>query len=341
MCAEHGMAAMAMADRDGVYGAPRFHMAMKKAGMRAHIGSEITFAPRRHGTGSGRSGDRVISAACRLVDQPEARINRKSKSPITNHRSPDHRITRLPLLVANREGYQNLCRLVTRMKARGPKDAPAEVIAAQEDDLQEHARGLICLTGGDDGPLAEALRRGGVEEGKRARRAPGLDLRPGECLRRAAAPFSARRRSAQHRRRGDGARAPPAARGDQRRALRAAEAARDPRRLHLPAHHRTLATAGRLLARNSERHVKSPAEMARCSPICRKPSPTRVKLSSRLQFTLADLGYEFPRYPVPEGETHDVVPAQARRGRRTRALRARGSATCGSARSGRSSASWR
>src|SRR5207244_8299980 len=28
-----------------------------------------------------------------------------------------------------------------------------------------------------------------------------------------------------------------------------------------------------------------------------------VGLSSRLEFTLNDLGYEFPRYPVPDGET--------------------------------------
>ena len=36
------MPAMAIVDRNGVYGAPRFHMAAKKAGIRAHIGSEIT-----------------------------------------------------------------------------------------------------------------------------------------------------------------------------------------------------------------------------------------------------------------------------------------------------------
>jgi len=29
------------------------------------------------------------------------------------------------------------------------------------------------------------------------------------------------------------------------------------------------------------------------------------QLSARLEYTLADLGYEFPRYPVPEGETMD------------------------------------
>jgi len=41
-CAEFGMPAMALMDRNGVYGAPRFHMAAKKTGIRAHIGSEIT-----------------------------------------------------------------------------------------------------------------------------------------------------------------------------------------------------------------------------------------------------------------------------------------------------------
>ena len=40
-------------------------------------------------------------------------------------------------------------------------------------------------------------------------------------------------------------------------------------------HHRTLETAGRLLARNSERHLKSPEEMARFSRIFPKPSPIR------------------------------------------------------------------
>ena len=41
-CAAAGMPAMALLDRDGVYGAPRFHLAAKKAGVRAHIGSEVT-----------------------------------------------------------------------------------------------------------------------------------------------------------------------------------------------------------------------------------------------------------------------------------------------------------
>ena len=44
VCAERGMVAMAMLDRDGVYGAPRFYQAAKKTRMRAHIGAEVTSA---------------------------------------------------------------------------------------------------------------------------------------------------------------------------------------------------------------------------------------------------------------------------------------------------------
>src|SRR5438445_12723028 len=40
--AEASMPAMALLDRDGVYGAPRFHAAAKKLGMQAHIGAEVT-----------------------------------------------------------------------------------------------------------------------------------------------------------------------------------------------------------------------------------------------------------------------------------------------------------
>src|ERR1700693_5484212 len=35
VCVEHGMAAMAQLDRDGVYGAPRFHLAAGKISIRA------------------------------------------------------------------------------------------------------------------------------------------------------------------------------------------------------------------------------------------------------------------------------------------------------------------
>src|SRR5438552_10525902 len=67
--------------------------------------------------------------------------------------------------------------------------------------------------------------------------------------------------------------------------------------------HRRLDTAGRLLARNSERYLKSPEEMTRLFADLPEAIASTRELSSRLAFTLNDLGYEFPRYPTPPGVT--------------------------------------
>ena len=87
-------------------------------------------------------------------------------------------------------------------------------------------------------------------------------------------------------------------------------------------HHRTLETAGRLLAQNSERHIKTPQEMLRLFADLPEAMANTVELSSRLTFTLNDLGYQFPRYPVPEGETmNSFLRAHAMEGARDRYLR--------------------
>src|SRR5262249_26275179 len=67
--------------------------------------------------------------------------------------------------------------------------------------------------------------------------------------------------------------------------------------------HVTIDAAGRLLARNSERRMKSPAEMSRLFADLPDAIANTRELSARLDFTLADLGYEFPKYPVGPGET--------------------------------------
>src|SRR5258706_7680683 len=72
--------------------------------------------------------------------------------------------SRLPLLVEDREGYQNLCRLITRMKLGAPKGAAAIAL----DDLEPYAAGLVCLTGGARGPLALRLAAGDVDGARRA-----------------------------------------------------------------------------------------------------------------------------------------------------------------------------
>ena len=86
--------------------------------------------------------------------------------------------------------------------------------------------------------------------------------------------------------------------------------------------HTTLDAAGRRLAANAERYLKPPAQMARL--FADRPEAVResLALAERLQFTMKDLGYRFPRYPVPPGETEMLVPPQDHRRRRARSLSA-------------------
>ncbi len=70
-------------------------------------------------------------------------------------------------------------------------------------------------------------------------------------------------------------------------------------------HHTTLSRAGRLLSQNAERHLKRPRDME--ALFADRPDVLRntEALSDRLRFTLSDLGYRFPDYPLPPGETND------------------------------------
>jgi error-prone DNA polymerase len=43
-CGELEVPAIALLDRDGVYGSPRMHLAAKQAGIKAHVGAEVTLA---------------------------------------------------------------------------------------------------------------------------------------------------------------------------------------------------------------------------------------------------------------------------------------------------------
>src|SRR5207245_9171303 len=65
---------------------------------------------------------------------------------------------------------------------------------------------------------------------------------------------------------------------------------------------RTLAGAGRLLAENAERHLKSPKQMAALFHDRRLLLRNAEALADRLRFTLQDLPYEFPDYPLPPGQ---------------------------------------
>jgi error-prone DNA polymerase len=233
-CARFDMPAMAIVDRNGLYGAPRFHMAMKKAGLRAHIGSEITCT-------DGHS---------------------------------------YPLLAETREGYQNLCRLITRMKLRAKKGEGAATL----DEIAEFSRGLLCITRDPSQRLLDIFGRQHLyaelqrhyQREEEAHNQATIDR-----ARHLGIPLVATNGTAY---------AVP----EQRELLDVFTCVRN---------HVTLAEAGRLLERHSERHVKSPAEMARLFADLPEAVANTRAISERLEFTLADLGYRFPRYPVPEGET--------------------------------------
>jgi error-prone DNA polymerase len=68
-------------------------------------------------------------------------------------------------------------------------------------------------------------------------------------------------------------------------------------------HKTTVDRAGRRLARNAERYLKPPGEMARLFHDLPETLQASEALAERLQYTMADLGYRFPDYPVPPDET--------------------------------------
>jgi error-prone DNA polymerase len=272
--AELELPAIALLDRDGVYGSPRFHLAAKTAGIRAHVGAEVSVA------------------------ELGTRTHTLSWMPGNIPRRP----VRLPLLVESRTGYQNLCRLMTRYKLREKEKGTG---TATLDEIVEHAEGLVCLTGGEEGVLAASLARGGYEEARKN-------------IEQLSAVFGQRNVYVELQRHFD-----PAEEHRNQAAVRVAE------RLRLPllatngaryAHslereildvftcirnHCKLETAGRLLERNEERHLRSASAMARLFFDLPEAVGNTGELSERLEFTLANLGYEFPRYPVPGGETMD------------------------------------
>jgi error-prone DNA polymerase len=206
---------------------------------------------------------------------------------------------RLPLLVEDGEGYKNLCRLLTQIKMRAPK---GEGLAGW-DDLEEHAGGLVCLTGGVEGPVARRLIRDGHEAARATLdRLAGLFGRFGvyaELQRALEREQEAHNEwlSAEAERLGLpllASNAPLMAQRGDRSLLDTLTCIR---------HGMTLPQAGRLLARNSERFLKPAREMERLFADCPAAVANSGELALRLGFTLKHLGYRFPDYPLPPGQT--------------------------------------
>ena len=252
---------MAITDANGVYGSARFHVAAKKLGIRALIGSEVS--------------------------------------------GPDD--TRYTLLVENRLGYQNLCRLVTQTKFRSGLPGKAHNAYATEDDFAAHAEGMICLTGGDEGALAQIFsKQRGPAAGEAAERQLlhlcdlfGKANVFVEIQRHYRREQEARNQALRHL--ADKLKLPLLATNG---VSQETPERRDLQDVLTALYHKTtLNEAGKRLSFNTERHMKSCAEMQRLFTDMPDAFAHTSELADRLQFTLTDLGYRFPSYPVPSGET--------------------------------------
>src|SRR5438067_9151977 len=309
VCAELKMPAMALLDNDGLYGAARFHLAGKKLKVKAHIGAEITVSSFKSQVPGSKSQPRrqptefQISNSTFQTPATEFQIrNSKFETPAPGLQIPNSVIT-LPLLVRNRTGYQNLCRLITLMKLRVPKHAKPGECAVTPDELAEYAEGLVCLTGDNDGPIAKTLNHRGHREAERTTEQLieifGRENVYAELQRH----FNRAEEARNHvvieiaRR----LKLPLLATNGVCYATRAQRQVADV--FTCIRNHVRLETAGRLLSINSERFVKSSKEMTGLFADLPEAIANTVELSSRLEFTLKDLGYEFPKYPVPSGET--------------------------------------
>jgi len=255
-----GYPALALLDADGVYGAPRFHKAAEKAGLRAIIGAELTIEGVR---GQGAGGSAVSGFRWKL-----------------------------PVLVASAEGYRNLCRLVTRMKMRAAKGEGALLLHECEGfttgliafagrpilNVREHGLGglldrLIALFG--QGNVFVELQRHMLRD----------EESDNDALTELARAFRVQVMAA----------------NDVRFATPGDRQLFDV--LTCIHQHTTLDAAGRLLARNAERYLKSPEVMADLFSDRPDALAGTAALAERLEYTMADLGYRFPSYPVPPGET--------------------------------------
>ncbi|MBI3071104.1 MAG: error-prone DNA polymerase, partial [Deltaproteobacteria bacterium] len=236
--ADLGHTALALADRDGLYGTPRFYKAAQTAGLRAIVGSDVSL----YGSSS-------------------------------------------LLLVENREGYKNLCKLLTRGHLAHPKGEASVTL----DDIEEFSRGLVVIV-----PRSSSESVLDRLVGIFGRDRTAIEIQRHFAEDDAAENAVALAMAERHR-------IPVVATNDVRYAREANARLYDV--LTCIREGTTLEAAGRRLLNNRERHLKSPAAMAALFRDIPEAIAATRRIADRCAFTLADLGYRFPDYPLPDGET--------------------------------------
>lgn len=252
--ARYGLPAIALCDRNGVYGAVRAHVAAKESGLRALVGCELT-----------------------LEDESV-----------------------VPVLVASQRGYRQLCELLTTANLRAPKGEGR----VTWKELAEGNEGLLALTGDEEGPLRRAWRERGVEAaaetGRRLQQIFG-DRLYAELQRH-------HRPDEEHENdfivdwaRSSGV--PLLATNGVRYVQPAAAHVLDV--FTCLRHRTTLDNAGKLLCANRQAYLKSGAQMASLFRDLPEALANTERVAEQLEFTLANLGYRFPDFPTPTGQTQD------------------------------------
>ncbi|QQL43982.1 DNA polymerase III subunit alpha [Sulfuriroseicoccus oceanibius] len=203
--------------------------------------------------------------------------------------------THLPLIARTRTGYQSLCQFLSRHHLSDPLDRPHHDLATLTPE------GITCLSGDADGPIQRALAANNKE------RALQLATQLRDHFGREHFFIELVR----HHIRGEdrtirlltdladhlGVRtvacnaplfASPAERllGDAFTCLR---------------HHTTLDQAGRLLAANSQRHIKSPQQMAALFADHPHAIDNQRRIIDSVEFGFESLGYRFPSLPDARG----------------------------------------
>ena len=275
------MPAMALLDRNGIYGAQRFSAAARERNVRPIVGAELSME------------DGCI----------------------------------LPVLVKNRAGYKNLCELLTHAHLRSEKGS----CLVRWGELAEFASGLVVLFGSGSARASSGSCRSASPNGVHC--AEAFPARAPETAREGAC-APQRQSSADHvqllidlfgrdnvfveiqrhflrgedrinRQLSDLAehyRLPLVAtngvqyaRPNGRQTLDVFTCIRE---------HTHLDAAGKLLSQNAERHLKSDAEMRALFHDRPAAIENTGRLSERLEFSLENIGYEFPTFSVPDG--HDM-----------------------------------
>lgn len=205
----------------------------------------------------------------------------------------------LPVIVRTREGYQNLCRLLTRSKLSAAKGQSQ----VNWKNLAAYAQGLSALTGDSEGVLHRVLNAEDKSE------AVGL-------IRRLCAIFGSEHVHLEiHRRR---------LRDEEKRLKEIVDlaghlklpviasnaplyATRDKRVLQdaftCLRHHTHLDAAGLHLAPNAEAYLKSASEMHVLFADRPHALTQTEKVIESVEFSLENLGYQFPSFETPSG--HD------------------------------------